>query len=300
MVSSTTPADTATGVAANQGTITVVFNEPMQSLTPTLTTETWDGSAWVAIPNTGTTFDWTNSTTLIITLSWVQFPETTSIQWTLGAANLKDTAGNSFTANLQQTFTTNSRNSYFSITDTGQTLCYNGSGTTACGDTVWPRQDADYLDTPNARSFTGPTAHTTWTSDYTTTDNVTGLVWKTCSEGLSGATCATGTVSTATWYNAFDSCSAWNTANSGAGYAGRTNWRLPTRAELASLVNYGLSAGPMIDGASFPATVASVYWSSSTYVPNTTNAWYVRFTNGFVDNNSKTNSYYVRCVASGP
>jgi len=47
------------------------------------------------------------------------------------------------------------------------------------------------------------------------------------------------------------------------------------------------------------AKVANNYWSSSTYVPNTTNAWNVNFNDGSVNNNNKTNSNYVRCVSTG-
>ena len=43
--------------------------------------------------------------------------------------------------------------------------------------------------------------------------------------------------------------------------------------------------------------VANNYWSSTTYAPNTTNAWNVNFNNGNVNNNNKTNNNYVRCVS---
>ncbi len=43
--------------------------------------------------------------------------------------------------------------------------------------------------------------------------------------------------------------------------------------------------------------IANNYWSSTTYAPNTTNAWNVNFNNGNVNNNNKTNPYYVRCVS---
>lgn len=43
--------------------------------------------------------------------------------------------------------------------------------------------------------------------------------------------------------------------------------------------------------------VANNYWSSTTYAPNTTNAWRVNFNNGNVNNNNKTNNNYVRCVS---
>ena len=42
------------------------------------------------------------------------------------------------------------------------------------------------------------------------------------------------------------------------------------------------------------------YWSSTTYAPNTTNAWNVNFNNGNVNNDNKTiNPYYVRPVRGG-
>ena len=43
-------------------------------------------------------------------------------------------------------------------------------------------------------------------------------------------------------------------------------------------------------------TASNNYWSSTTYVADTTNAWNVNFDNGNVNNNDKTNSNYVRCV----
>ncbi|MBS0617724.1 MAG: hypothetical protein JSR44_06010 [Spirochaetes bacterium] len=104
--------------------------------------------------------------------------------------------------------------------DTGQTTCYNASASQACGDLVnFPYQDADFANIPAARSFTGPTQHPTYTSDYTTADNVTGLVWRTCSEGLSGAACATGTAGAFTLSpdTATPQCLSLNAANGGAG-----------------------------------------------------------------------------------
>ncbi len=157
------------------------------------------------------------------------------------------------------------------------------------------------------RSFTGPTAHATYTGDFTTTDNATGLVWNSCSQGLSGATCAIGAAQImpndgtatdatnhATW-----GCSALNSANSGNGYAGIKTWRLPTRKELETLIDYGVSVAPVINGTAFPGTMSGTYWSSTTYAPNTTDAWVVSFNVGVVANNGKPNPYYVRCV-SGP
>jgi hypothetical protein len=174
---------------------------------------------------------------------------------------------------------------YLNIMDTGQT----GDYTATFG------EDSDYVDLPNARSYTGPTQHLTYTDDYTTKDNVTGLIWKTCSEGQTGETC-TGTASTYTWANAFAPCEALNAANSGAGYAGRTDWHLPTIEELNTLPDYG-RFNPAINTVYFPGTASSSYWSSSTGVGTTDYAWSVFFYYGLTNSFYKTNSYYVRCVS---
>ncbi len=75
----------------------------------------------------------------------------------------------------------------------------------------------------------------------------------------------------------------------------QTDWRLPDKKELASIVNYETSA-PSIDLGAFPSTESSQYWSSMSNAQNTSKAWFVNFKSGFTDNRSNTNSYYVRCV----
>lgn len=191
---------------------------------------------------------------------------------------------------------------YWRIADTGQTLCYDDSTTATCtGNTgTHPRQDADFINTPRARSFTGPTQHALYTTDYTTVDNVTGLVWKTCAEGKAGSTC-TGTASTHTISpdTATPACTALNSANSGAGYAGRTDWRLPKVAELQTLADYngGVFA---IDTTAFPNTTSTPYWSSTIHATNSSYAWFVSYADGAVNNTTITMLYLVRCVAGGP
>lgn len=168
--------------------------------------------------------------------------------------------------------------------------------------TVYETGDDGTHQTGTARSYTGPTQHGTYTGDYTTKDNATGLVWKTCSQGLSGATCATGGAVQLDWVNASDhatnGCTALNSANAGSGYAGTKTWRLPTRQELEMLPDYSIS-NPAINTTAFPGTSSNYYWSSTTYAPNTSGAWAVNFNNGGVLNPLKTLTRYVRCV-SGP
>ncbi len=313
MLISSTPVNAATGIAVCSGTpctakIVSQFSESMQTTTPTLTTEVESvANTWVVTPNTGTTLTWGTTTyandTLAITLSWYWFPENSNIRYTIAAADLKDIAANTIAAQVQQTFKTTWAGHYFATPDTGQTTCSSGASgdgaLAACPQTI-TGQDGDFADTPNARSYAGPTQHATYTTDYTTKDNTTGLVWKTCSEGLSGAACATGTASTMTWNNAVNQCAALNTANSGAGYAGIKTWRLPTSAEVETITDRSKYT-PAIDTSFFPATVALFYWSSTTDVHSTPNAWYVIFQAGDSGHgHDKTEILYVRCVSSGP
>jgi hypothetical protein len=99
-------------------------------------------------------------------------------------------------------------------------------------------------------------------------------------------------------YIAYKACNDANSTPSG-GFAGKTNWRVPTKDELVSILDYTATTPAKINGSFFPNTVASNYWSSTTYAPNTSNAWFVNFAYGYVSYYSKTSNYYVRCV-SGP
>jgi hypothetical protein len=156
---------------------------------------------------------------------------------------------------------------------TGQTICYDLGGTViGC---IGTNQDGDRR-AGVVRGYIGPTQHGIYTSDYTTTDTATGLVWKTCSQGLSGANCGMGSAIQLNWTDASDhltnGCTALNSENGGNGYAGIKTWRLPSRKELITLLDYGQSS-TAIDTIAFPATVPSDYWSSTTDMLNPTDAW---------------------------
>jgi hypothetical protein len=180
---------------------------------------------------------------------------------------------------------------------TYQTTCWDGLGNViSCAGTG---QDGE-LQLGRAANFTGPTQHSTFVNDYTTTDNDTGLIWKSCSEGLSGASCSAGVGLTTDWSTAITStCTALNSANSGAGYAGITTWRLPTIEELDTIIKISASY-PAAFAANFPLTVLTGYWSASTFVSNTTYAWLGAFVDGRLISGIKTsNLYSVRCVSVG-
>ena len=92
-------------------------------------------------------------------------------------------------------------------------------------------------------------------------------------------------------------------------------WRLPTTAELRTLVNYG-NVGPAMDpifydgeGSEFRNSLSNWFWASKNVkfdsdVKNAesgkwqpASAWIINFYDGFVEYTSRYNTYSVRCVA---
>lgn len=122
--------------------------------------------------------------------------------------------------------------------------------------------------------------------DGTVTDLATGLVWKQCAEGLSGADCSTGNAILFTWQQALQHTAS----NSG--------WRLPNKNELASLVERRCY-DPAINIRFFPHTPSSIFWCSSPYARSSSRAWSVALRYGHVESNSKNDAHYVRMVQGG-
>lgn len=119
----------------------------------------------------------------------------------------------------------------------------------------------------------------------------TGLVWKQCSEGLSGQGCLTGSAVTIDWGSALRLAEA-------ATHAGFDDWRLPNRDELKSVVETACYS-PSVNSDAFPNTVSGDYWSSTTYSQNATNAWSVGFSRGNYNFLEKTVPLRVRLVRGG-
>lgn len=125
----------------------------------------------------------------------------------------------------------------------------------------------------------------------TVTDLSTGLIWKQCAEGLSGADCMTGSLSVFTWQGALQHAEAQVFADSSL-------WRLPNKNELASLLEHRCCY-PAINSRFFPNTPSSWFWSSSPHAGVATGAWYVYFDSGNVVNDFKREQKYVRLVHDG-
>ncbi len=165
--------------------------------------------------------------------------------------------------------------------------------------------DDGYFQYGIAKSYSAPTQDSTYTNDYTTLDNSTGLIWKTCPQGKSGSTCALGSIQSLVndgtandaTNHAIYGCNALNSANSGNGYANLKNWRLPTIQELATIVHIGVS-NPSTTMAAFPGTANNNYWSMTIDQTNTAKAWTINFSNGDIDSAMRNTSYNFQCVAS--
>ncbi|CCE23802.1 Lcl C-terminal domain-containing protein [Methylotuvimicrobium alcaliphilum] len=145
--------------------------------------------------------------------------------------------------------------------------------------------------------------------DGTVTDITTGLQWMRCSLGQTwqNSTC-TGEASRYTFDDALQ-------AGRQRVFAGHSDWRVPTIAELKTLIycssglpktwnDTGEVCGgdyqrPTIQQSAFPNTSASFVWSSSPHADVSGVAWYVHFYNGHVGSSSKTSHYRVRLVRGG-
>lgn len=172
---------------------------------------------------------------------------------------------------------------------TGQTDCWDASGNPiACtdGGTALGGQDGYYLEGLPASG-----ARFVDNSNNTITDNATGLMWKKCSEGLSGASCATGSATSTNWTTALSTCEADTTA-------GHTDWRLPNIMELFSIVSFfNQLVSPAINTTFFPATSGARYWSSTTLTDGENAAYHVDFIEGEVTYTTKSNTAtLIRCV----
>jgi hypothetical protein len=144
-----------------------------------------------------------------------------------------------------------------------------------------------------------------------TRDNVTGLLWEVkTTSGLRSQD------HYYTWYNSNLSANAGSAGIISGGdchTAGRcdtekfvadvnatalcsfTDWRLPSRRELLTLVRVGVE-NPSIDTSYFPNTREFGYWSGSSYDQNQDYAWTIYFTYGHPYFYGKQNDYSVRLV----
>ncbi len=203
------------------------------------------------------------------------------------------------------------------LNDTGVTTCADEfNNALACPTATHPRQDAEFgrdasnNDDTDGRagfSFTkladsGAELEASATDWDCVRDNTTGLVWEVKDPTINLRT----NTNTYTWYdagnnsvldgyrgggncNGITSCDtqSYIDAINSAGLCNFSDWRLPSREELRSIVDY--SASPAIDSDYFPYTAnpdranlqhGDWYWTSQSHAANENYAWLINFNYG--------------------
>ena len=176
------------------------------------------------------------------------------------------------------------------LTKTGQTESYDSERNGEDGDiesgAAWP--NPRFMDHGNG----------------TTTDELAGLMW------LNDANCIktnyplfddedTAANGSVTWQEALDFISGINSGTYADCGAGHTDWRLPNRKELLSLIDRSKYSPSLQSTAPFTNVQLFGYWSSTTFEGNTGQAWSVNMNNGRMDGYDKSGRYYVWPVRSG-
>lgn len=114
------------------------------------------------------------------------------------------------------------------------------------------------------------------------TDNLTGLIWVKEPDATLRQ-----------WTNAL-------TYSNGLDKCGYTDWRLPNRKEIRSLVNYGETApSTWLNAQGFSNVLTGSYWSSTTYSYDTLQAWPDIMEDGRLFEDYKTNYGYAWSVRGG-
>ena len=162
----------------------------------------------------------------------------------------------------------------YKLPDTGITKCYDDKVEITCpakGKTYYG-QDAQYH---------GPVMAYRDNNDGTVSDLNTRLMWQQSDDGEER-----------NWQQACDYCADLD-------LAGYSDWRIPTKFELYSIVDLGRYI-PSINTDYFLDCKDSMYWSGSTGAGGGANAWGVDFGGGGVYDGYKTIGFPVRCVRLGP
>ena len=134
------------------------------------------------------------------------------------------------------------------------------------------------------RGIAWPSPRFTDHGDGTITDELTGLMWS-----------KNANLGSMTWQGALDYVETLS-------IGGYSDWRLPNRKELFSLIDHSKNAPALPVDHLFQNVQSDYYWSSTTSASSTAHAWVVGMWNGNVYDGSKSYKsyyYYVWPVRSG-
>ncbi len=153
-----------------------------------------------------------------------------------------------------------------------------------CGTHKWP---CWHMPNPAASGLPNPASYTDL-GNGAVLDNVTCLVWEKAPDATQGF-----------WQDNSDHCASLVTSS----FAGYSDWRLPTRVEMASLVDFART-GDAIDTTAFPKEPSGYYRTGSDWYETITGqnssgfSWIYGMSSGFTSNAyaKTTSNAYVRCV----
>lgn len=216
------------------------------------------------------------------------------------------TAADSTTATYTVTVTVSASagTSAIKLPKTGQATCYDTVGAViSCATATAAGQNGALQ-----KGVAWPDPRFTTNTDTTVTDNLTGFVWApngnlmpTRDNGWDADYTAANFWEAAndgmvTWQHALDYVTKLNAEN----YLGHSDWRLPNKKELRSLVNYGqANTATWLNTQGFTNAQADDYWSSTSYTSHTYSAWYVIMSDGSMSIFNKTDNLYVWPVRAG-
>jgi hypothetical protein len=161
--------------------------------------------------------------------------------------------------------------------------------------------------------------------DGTVTDTETGLMWemKLAADGTDGGNCAA-PARDAREVHCANKLYLWTDAGDGDNanpdgtaftaflaelnqeisndpesscFAGHCDWRIPRLVELRTILTAPCYAAPCIDPA-FGPTMASTYWSGTSWSAVPASAWVIKFDTGSINVGNKSTRAYVRAVRS--
>jgi hypothetical protein len=157
------------------------------------------------------------------------------------------------------------------------------SSSTTAGD-IWDTID-DYYGLPAPTNFP---SSSTWSVADNYCGGVEGTVMKDARTGTNMGLKWSNRRPNATWQGAIDHCNALN-------YGGVTGWRLPTKDELVAAYNNGIYGAAKV-GWMTASEMDPWFWSSSSDVNNTNDAWLVGLAYDSAATTNKTTNRAVVCV----
>jgi hypothetical protein len=210
--------------------------------------------------------------------------KTSDIHFTVGASLPVEPSGVS-TGNQQ---TTVKKDGY---PDHDKTVAVQTGKTTSATESLKPHSKYTKLDS-NGKQL--PDSAQSWVMVL---DNETNLIWevKQNKDRVQNYGNPNDADNTYTWD---ESSQKFINPLNAAHFGGFSDWRLPSRGELETLVDSNRK-NPAIDTAYFPNTQSSFYWASATHADSTDDAWGVSFYYGYGPMSLKPGSYYVRAVRGG-